>query len=210
MVRPYPFLALQKGRLWKKYKQFTGLEPIALMLMGHHDVLLEFNQKADVISSSQKIHGSKTWDRIGVDIICIMSPQKSKLLEIFSSSQKRKKEKLELQKEKEILQKEKVYYEEKLNHAVQQMTEKLDQLDKKIEDVLLIPSGIITPELNELGSPKGEIQQVVVSAPQPQLVMSSGLVLFLGSEPTPRDEGTYEQWRFQVKGMRSSCPEHTL
>ena len=191
-------------------KQFTGLEPIALTLMGPCDVLLEFDKKADVISSSRKIHGSKTWGRMGVDISCIMSPQKSKLLEIFSLSQKRKKEKLELQKEKEILQKEKVYYEEKLNHAVQQMTEKLDQLDKKIEDVPLIPSGIITLELNEVGSPRGKIQQVVMSAPQTQQVMSSGLPLFSGSKPVLRDEGMYEQWRFQVKGVRSSCPEHTV
>ena len=64
--------------------------------------------------------------------------------------------------------------------------------------------------MNEAGSLRGEIQQVVVSAPQLQLVMSSGLPLFLGSEPTPREEGTYKQWRFQVKGMRSSCPEHTV
>ena len=64
--------------------------------------------------------------------------------------------------------------------------------------------------MNEAGSLRGEIQQVVVSAPQPQLVMSSGLPLFLGSEPTLREEGTYEQWRFQVKGMRSLCPEHTV
>ena len=89
------------------------------------------------------------------------------------------------------------------------MTEKFDQLDKKIEDVPLIPLGIITLELNEAGSPR-EIEQVIVSAPQPQLVMSSGLPLFSDSEPTPREEGTYKQWRFQVKGMRSSCPEHTV
>ena len=68
--------------------------------MGPHDVLLEFDKKTDVIGSSQKIHGSKTWDGMRVDISYIMSPQKSKLLEIFSSLQKRKKEKLELQKEK--------------------------------------------------------------------------------------------------------------
>ena len=37
--------------------------------------------------------------------------------------------------------------------------------------------------------------------------MAPGLPLFSGSKPTPRDEGTYEQWKFQVKGMRSSCPE---
>ena len=37
--------------------------------------------------------------------------------------------------------------------------------------------------------------------------MAPGLPLFLGSKPTPRDEGTCEQWKFQVKGMRSSCTE---
>ena len=203
-----PVFSFTERQITEKYKQFTGLESIVLTLMGPHDMLLEFDKKADVISSSQKIHGLKTWDSMGVNISCIMSPQKSKFLEIFSSSQKRKKEKLELQKGKEILQKEKVYYEEKLNQAVQQMTEKLDQLDKKIEDVPLIPLGIITPELNEAGSPRGEIQQVVVSAPQSQLVMSLELPLFLGSEPTLTEEGTYKQWRFQVKGMRSSC--HTV
>ena len=37
--------------------------------------------------------------------------------------------------------------------------------------------------------------------------MAPGLPLFSGSEPTPRDKGTYEQWKLQVKGMRSSYPE---
>ena len=43
-----------------------------------------------------------------------------------------------------------------------------------------------------------------------QLVMAPGLPLFLGSEPTPHDEGTYEQWKFQVQGMRSSCTESAV
>ena len=33
------------------------------------------------------------------------------------------------------------------------------------------------------------------------------LALFSGSEPTPLDEGTYDQWKFQVNRMRSSCTE---
>ena len=40
-----------------------------------------------------------------------------------------------------------------------------------------------------------------------QLVMASGLPLFSGSKPTPCNEGTYDQWQFQVNGMRSSCTE---
>ena len=95
-----PIFSFTERQIAEKYKQFMGLEPIALTLMGPSDVLLEFDKKANVIGSSRKIHGLKTSDGMGVDISCIMSPQKSKLLEIFSSSQKRKKEKLELQKEK--------------------------------------------------------------------------------------------------------------
>ena len=59
----------------------------------------------------------------------------------------------------------------------------------------LLPTGIVTPPV---GSPQQEVQQ---------LVMAPGLPLFSGSEPTPRDEGTYDQWKFQVNGMRSSCTE---
>ena len=37
--------------------------------------------------------------------------------------------------------------------------------------------------------------------------MAPGLPLFSRSEPTPQDEGTYDQWKLQVNGMRSSCTE---
>ena len=90
------------------------------------------------------------------------------------------------------------------------MSVRLEQLDKKIEEVPLIPSGIITPENIETVSLRVELQQTLTIAPNPQLVMSLGLPLFSGAEPTPRDERTYEQWQFQVRGMRSSCPEHSV
>ena len=58
------------------------------------------------------------------------------------------------------------------------MSAKLDQLDKKLDEGPSIPSGIVTPEqIHELVSPRGEQQQILVSAPSPQLVMSSGLPL---------------------------------
>ena len=62
----------------------------------------------------------------------------------------------------------------------------------------IIPQGVVTPPL---GSPRQEVQQ---------LVMAPGLPLFSGSEPTPCDEGIYEQWKFQVKGVQSLCPESVV
>ena len=47
-----PVFSFTERQIAKKYKQFTGLEPIVLTLMGPRDVLLEFDKKADVIGSS--------------------------------------------------------------------------------------------------------------------------------------------------------------
>ena len=116
-----------------------------------------------------------------------------------------------LERERDALQQERKQYEEHLSMDIKQMSVKLDQIDRKLDEGPSIPSGIVTPEqIHELASPKGEQHQILVSAPSPQLVMLSGLPLFSGSDPTPRDESTYEQWKFQVKGMRSSCPENTV
>ena len=184
-----PLFSFTECQIIEKYKQYTGIEPVALTLMGPHDVLLEFDKKADVIGSSMKVHGQQSWDGINVDIGCLMA-RKSKLLSLFREREEHKKERQELQREKDALMKEKIQYEERLGQTVQQMSIRLEQLDKKIEEVPLIPSGIITPENIETTSPRMEPQSTLTVAPNPQLVMSPGLPLFSGAEPTLQDEGT--------------------
>ena len=39
-------------------------------------------------------------------------------------------------------------------------------------------------------------------------MMAPGLPHFSGTEPTPRDEGTYDQWKYQ--GMRATCPDSAV
>ena len=179
-----PMFSFTEWQIVEKYKQYTGIEPVALTLMCPHDVLLEFDKKKDVIGLSMKVHGQQSWDGINVDIGCLMAC-KSKLLSLFWEWEEHKKEKQELQREKDVLMKEKIQYEERLGQAVQQMSVRLEQLDKKIEEVPLIPSGIITPENVETTSPRMELQPTLTVAPNPQLVMSPGLPLFSGAEPTP-------------------------
>ena len=108
-------------------------------------------------------------------------------------------EKEESEREEQILREEKVKYQSQLGQMVKRIGSQIEQLDRKIElEGPIIPQGIVTPPL---GSPHQEVQQ---------LVMAPGLPLFSGSELTPHDEGTYEQWKFQVKGMRSSCTESAV
>ena len=97
------------------------------------------------------------------------------------------------EREKQMLQEEKQKYQNQLGRVVEKIGSQIEQLDRKIEvKGPPIPMGIVTPPL---GSPCPEIQQLVM-APH-----------FSGTKPTPRDEGTYDQWKFQVRGMRAACPD---
>ena len=208
--KPLPICNFTERQIASKYRQITGIDPVVLTLMGPREVLLEFEHVADVVGSSLKMYGPHVWDGMNVHINCLVAPKPS-LIEMYCEWANAQKEKEELFKEREVLRREKSEYEQRLGEAVQDMGRKLEQLDRRIEsEVPLIPSGIETPSVHESGGPTGETQEVVTSAPNTQLVMTPGLPLFSGAEPTPRDEATYEQWKFQVKGMRSSCPEGTV
>ena len=205
-----PIFSFTERQIAEKCKKFTNVDLVALTLMGPRDVILEFDKKDDIILALMRSHCCHQWDDIGVNIHCIVAPKMS-LLKIYAEKEKRKKMTQVLERERDALQQERKQYEEHLSMDIKQMSAKLDQLDKKLDEGPSIPSGIVTPEqIHELASPRGEQQQILVSTPSPQLVMSSGLPLFSGLDPTPRDESTYEQWKFQVKGMRSSCPENSV
>ena len=205
-----PVFGFTEHQIAEKCKKFTDVDPVGLTLMGLRDVILEFDKKDDIITVLMRSHGCHQWDDMGVSIHSIAA-QKMSLLKIYAEKEKRKKEAQVLERERDTLQQEKRQYKQHLSMDIKHMSAKLDQLDKKLDEGPSIPSGIITPEqIHDLASPRGEQQQILVSAPSPQLVMLSGLPLFSGLDPTPRDESTYEQWKFQVKRMKSSCPESTV
>ena len=131
------------------------------------------------------------WDDLKVRTHCIMASRNS-LIDICH-------ERVRSEREKQELREEKARYQHQLGQVVERIGSQIEQLDRRIKaEGPPAPTGIVTPPL---GSPRQEVQQ---------LVMAPGLPQFSGSEPTPRDEGTYEQWKFQVRGMRAACPESAV
>ena len=168
--KPLPVFNFTERQITSKYHQITGVNP-SLTLMGSKEVLLEFNSDVDVVTSSMHIHGLQSWDNLMVDVSCLMS-RKPRLIGLFQDNEQRDQEYNQLRREKSRLQEEKSKYEESLGQTVHQMSLKLKQIDKQIDfEVPLIPSGIMTPSLQDGLSLRGEIQQ---------LVMLPGLPLFLG------------------------------
>ena len=183
-----PIGSFTERKISQMVQRATGVAPIALTLLGPREVLMEFERMNSVVEVAMALHALTDWDDLQIQTHCVMARRES-LIEMFH-------EKEESEREKQQLRVEKIKCQSQLGQMVEKIGSQIEQLDRKIEsDGPIIPQGIVTPPM---GSPRQEVQQ---------LVMAPGLPLFSGSEPTPRDEGTYDQWKFQVRGMRSSCSE---
>ena len=72
------------------------------------------------------------------------------------------------------------------------------------ESVPSVHSDIQTPNLSQ-GILVGET--MVTSM---KLINPPSLPLFLGADPTPKDEANYEQWLFQAQGVLNSHTEEAV
>ena len=195
--RNLPVGSFTEGQVIREVVKRTGLEPPTVTLLGPKRCLIEFPKGTEVVSHSFKFHGPSVWDDLNVEMSCWMSTR-NKLLEIYQESDSMSKEREEIRKEREQLHLERLQHETQLGQVVAKIGNQLEQMEKRPDsEAPTIPSGILTPT-REAGSPRSDFQP---------LVMAPGLPLFSGTEPIPRDEGSYEQWKFQVRGMKSSCPE---
>ena len=86
-----PVFSFTEQHIAEKCKKLTGIDPIALTLMGLHDVILEFDKKDDIMVVLMQAHGFHQWDEIGVNIHCIAA-LKMNLLKIYKDIEKRKRE----------------------------------------------------------------------------------------------------------------------
>ena len=166
----------------------TGVHPTSLTLLGPKEVLLDFEKSVSVVDVALMLHNMSDWDRFKVETSYLMA-KRDQLINMFQEKEIAERDKFQLKEEKH-------HYQQQLGQMVEKIGSQIEQLDHKIDsEAPLLPSGIVTPPV---GSPRQDVQQ---------LVMAPGLPLFSGSEPTPHDERTYKQWKFQVNGMRSSCTE---
>ena len=166
----------------------TGVHPTSLTLLGPKEVLLDFEKSVSVVDVALVLHNMSNWERFKVETSCLMAKW-DQLVNMFQEKEIAEREKFQLREEKH-------HYQQQLGQMVEKIRSQIEQLDHKIDsEAPLLPSGIVTPPV---GSPRQDMQQ---------LVMAPGLPLFSGSKPMPCDKGTYEQWKFQVNRMRSSCTE---
>ena len=172
--RALPIGSFTERKISEVVQGATGVAPTALTLLGPKEVLMEFERETCVVEVGIKMHALSDWDDFKIRTHCIMAKRDS----LINMCHERE----IAEREKQLLQQEKIQYQTQLGEVVEKIGSQIEQLDRKIDvEGPPIPLGVTTPPL---GSPRQEVQQ---------LVMAPGLPHFSGTEPTPRDEGTYDQ-----------------
>ena len=60
--RNLPVVSFTESKIAKNFKTITGVEPVAMTLLGPWEVLLDFEQDTEVIPLSLLMHGAKQWE----------------------------------------------------------------------------------------------------------------------------------------------------
>ena len=88
---------------------------------------------------------------------------------------------------------------EQLEEMVKELNSKILELKKRNrENVAPAPQGLVGTHTDV----EGRVLHKITKAP--------ALPTFSGAEPTPREEGSFEQWYFQVKGSQSQHTEDAI
>ena len=178
----------------------TGVLPYQILILSDREALIEFEQGSPVVEISQIMVGAGKWGELEVEIGCVMSGRAS-LLNMHREKEYRKAQQEEVQNQVQSIKREQESYWSQLAEVVQGLHEKIKVMEKNsregVAPTTSVPYGM-APRMDE----KGNVVYKISKAPD--------LPNFSGTEPVPREEGSFEQWIFQVRGSQTQHTEDAI
>ena len=205
--RPLPIGVMTDRSLIELIEKATGRTPMGVTMMNDVDVVIELEKGAKVIEIAQALHSIDSWAGYKIDVSCIVSTKKmlvdtTKELEAYRRAER------DFQREKREMKEE----EQCSKLQIQDLLDKFEEQVKRVElmqsrsSVSPVPIDISTPQISmaNLDKPGVSKQIQTIFAKMPPLPTFSGVV------PVPKGEGSYEQFMFQIRGVKNSYPEEAM
>ena len=187
--KPLPVGSFTMRVVADKLKKMIGFNPTEVEIMNGQDVVIDFDPKVPVVEVARKVHGLILWKGMNSEISCLMSTRKS-VLSIVNDREESRNLQKELQEQRRA--------KEEVGEYVGKLERLLAKFGEEVKRVKELERPILAPK-------EGSSKILVVPS---KLMKPPDLPLFLGVEPVPKDEGSFEQWLFQVQGaMDSHCEE---
>ena len=187
--KPLPVSSFTARVVAAKIKKMTGFNPTEVEVMNSQEVVIDFDPEVPIVELPQKVHGPILWEGMNSEISCLMSTRKS-VLNIVSDREESRNLQKELQEQRRAKEEEGEYVG-KLEGLLTQFGEEVKGVEELEREILAL---------------KEDSSKILVVPSK--LMKPPDLPLFSGVEPGPKDEGSFDQWLFQIQGaMDSHCEE---
>ena len=188
----------------------TGRNPIDIEIVNDRNAIVQMEPEGGVVPVAQALHTSNRWEGFTVEITCLMTSRKNMvdIIKVWEDSCHRLQ-----QREQEMMK-----FQQEQKETWEQMVEILRRFGEEVKKV----EEMRTHGRQSFTSVKQEGAQMEMIAEDPQVTPQTPgrdehkiekppqICIFSGSDPIPKDEGSYEQWEFQVRGAMATHTKNSV
>ena len=198
---PLPVRVITERSLMALVKRVTNYTPIAVTIMNDVDSVIEFRKGARMFEVTQQLQAFNEMDHYQVEVGTILAT-KTLLVDIVQERDRVKREAQRINQYNEQLISEEKLYKVNIQDLLarfEQQIRRIEATSSKISHVTGPPSprSVDTPELES---------EIKMRSPFKMPVLTK----FSGIEPVPKGEGSYEQFKFQIKGYRKTYDDEAI
>ena len=198
---PLPVGVITERSLMALVKRVTNFTPIAVTIMNDIDSVIEFGKGARMFKVAQQLQALNEWDHYHVEVGAILAT-KDLLVDIVQEQDRIRRETQRVnQFNEQLISEEKLYkasIQDLLTHFEQQI-QWIEATSSKISSI----TGPLSPGSMETSKVESEIR---MKPPFKTPILTK----FSGIEPVPKGEGSYEQFKFQIKGYRKTYDDEAI
>ena len=189
----------------KMVQKYTGSHPVEVEVMNDHDVIIQLEPTVSVGEAARLLHGTHDWFGQVAWISCLLSTQESIEHIVVDREEGRarlaelEKDHCRVQEEQEQVRQEQEAHTAHLEEVLAcfgQEVQNVEELRKNAIMVAAAAAAAAATASAHLVTVPQSVTSVTGSQASTKINKPHVLPHFSGMDPIPKDEGSYEQWRF--------------
>ena len=196
--RPLPVGVVTERSVMALIKRVTNFTPIAVTIMNDIDSVIEFGKGARMFEVAQQLQALNEWDHYQVEVGAILAT-KDLLVDIVQEQDCVRREAQRVNQFNEQLISEEKLYKVSIQDLLTRFEQQIQQIEVTSSKISSItgPGSVETPEVES---------EIRMKPPFKTPILTK----FSGIEPVPKGEGSYEQFKFQIKGYRKTYDDEAI
>ena len=190
-------------------QKYTGKNPIEVEVRNEQDAIVQFDNGVSMGEAVRLLHGTHDWLGQVMKINCLLSTRES-IEGIVDDREKGRSRLAELEKDQQKVQREQEHVRAKQAAHAAHLERVLAQFGHEVQKVEELQRNVMAAASAHLMSAPPLAVSMTGSHSSAKINKPPVLPNFSGSNPVPKDEGSYEQWKFQVTGALKICTKEAV